>query len=338
MIDKNITLTGIIEKPGGYYDVRNVIVYSSYISSANDKNIGCEAFNKSITVEESSIPDNKSERIIIGSERLYFHSAPIEECKAKDLFIVPGDKINATSDYGKFTLIKYNSKSRGVIVTGWVYTDKLKPQVSETVVDKATTSQLAESSQISIIGQWGCPGEDKKFTFEQDGNLTMDAVNSGQHMYLHGSYAQSNANIKMTYNSIGTNSRNVPLPSPQYDKAQVLSPDKVAVISSDAKTGEDYPPYYCNKTTTSTSSARSPAPTIAQDGDTIERYANTLANQLENSPLPACQMMASSIRQFANSGAPDNVRTLQIDAIVVKPQVYVSNNKPLFSCNQLKLN
>jgi hypothetical protein len=314
--------------------------YFIYTSSAIA--FDCEKFNKSIKDKEFLIPGHQSGRVAIGSGRLYFYSAPVEECKIKDLFIVSGDQVDAYSDFGKYTFIQYISNRLGDTVDGWVYTDRLKATGYGIAPDKdaidqtndkedqalkeqeqknsnpEANSQLVESTQSSIIGQWDCSGEDKKFTFDQNGGLTMDAINSGQHMYLHGSYAQSNANIKMTYNSIGNNSRNVPLPSPQYDKAQILSPDKLAVITSDAKTGEDYPPYYCNKTTASTSSARSPAPTINQEGDAIERYANSLASQLENSSLPACQMIASNIRQFGSSGSPDNVKKLQVDAIFDK--------------------
>ncbi|MFZ2169146.1 MAG: hypothetical protein WAW61_05855 [Methylococcaceae bacterium] len=59
-------------------------------------------------------------------------------------------------------------------------------------------------------------------------------------------------------------------------------------------------------------------PTINQQGDAVERYANSLASQLESSSHPACQAIASSIRSFGSSGAPDYVRQRQVDAIFDK--------------------
>jgi hypothetical protein len=245
-----------------------------------------------------------------------------KEAEIKSIYAKLAEKFgNDPVDFLKIKLESLPNNTReayGLAEAQQEQKQRLLKEQEQKSVNSATNSQAVESNQASIIGLWDCAGEDKKFTFDQNANVTMDAINSGQHMYLHGSYAQNNANIKMSYNSIGNNSRSVPLPNPQYDKAQILSPDKLAVITSDAKTGEDYPPYYCNKTTASTSSARSPAPTINQEGDAMERYANSLASQLENSSLPACQMLASNIRQFGSSGAPDNVKKLQVDAIFDK--------------------
>ena len=46
-------------------------------------------------------------------------------------------------------------------------------------------------------------------------------------------------------------------------------------------------------------------PIINQQGDSVEKYANFLATQLENSSNPACHAIASSFRSFGSSGTPD---------------------------------
>lgn len=188
----------------------------------------------------------------------------------------------------------------------------------QNTVKSPKNSQLVESSQASIIGLWDCGGEDKQFTFDNSGRVSFDSTSTGQHMYLHGSYVQNNAVIQITYNSIEAHSVNVPLTSGQQQTAQVLSSDRIAVFVTDPNTGVNYPPYYCNKTSMSTSNIRSSAPIINLEGDAMERYANSLASQLENSPHPACSAIASSIRSFGSSGAPDYVRQRQIDAIFDK--------------------
>lgn len=86
----------------------------------------CEKFNISIKGKEDLIPGHQSGRVVIGSGRLYFYSAPNEDCKIKDLFIVPGDKVDAYSDLGEYTSIQYFSNKLGDIVDGWVHTNRLR--------------------------------------------------------------------------------------------------------------------------------------------------------------------------------------------------------------------
>ena len=60
--------------------------------------------------------------------------------------------------------------------------------------------------------------------------------------------------------------------------------------------------------------AEAARPKSNNDGfDLVSRYANKLAAQLEQSGNPSCQYIASSIRTFGNSSAPDYVRQRQVD-------------------------
>ena len=60
---------------------------------------------------------------VIAPSRVYFHSAPSDACKIKDLFIIKNDFITAYSTYddGKeqWVSIMYISKRLGDTVQGW---------------------------------------------------------------------------------------------------------------------------------------------------------------------------------------------------------------------------
>lgn len=63
------------------------------------------------------------------------------------------------------------------------------------------------------------------------------------------------------------------------------------------------------------SQQRPPAPQPSGK-DAVARYADNLAAELERSSHPACRALASNIRSFGNSSAPDYVRQRQVDAII----------------------
>lgn len=52
--------------------------------------------------------------------------------------------------------------------------------------------------------------------------------------------------------------------------------------------------------------------------DTVAAYAESLASQIERSPLPACGSLANNIRMLGNSSAPDYIRARQIDTLFDK--------------------
>jgi hypothetical protein len=127
LVNKYITLSGTVTKPYNYYDVRDVIIYNPLISNDKESNINCEEFNRSAK-EKNSDQSYEFEGLVSGSKRLYFHSAPTESCQLNDLFIVPGDRVKSTINYGKFTFIQYHSQRLGEVVQGWVYTNGLNLQ------------------------------------------------------------------------------------------------------------------------------------------------------------------------------------------------------------------
>jgi hypothetical protein len=61
-----------------------------------------------------------------------------------------------------------------------------------------------------------------------------------------------------------------------------------------------------------------PAQPSNQGQDQVARYAEGIAMELERASHPACRAIASNIRTFGNSGAPDYVRQRQIDSMIDK--------------------
>lgn len=66
--------------------------------------------------------------VVVGTERLYFHTVPDSKCREEGVFVIPGDKLQAEVEYGphgEWTLAKFTTK-KGKEVIGWVRTDRLQ--------------------------------------------------------------------------------------------------------------------------------------------------------------------------------------------------------------------
>ena len=62
---------------------------------------------------------------VIGRGRLFFYSAPDERCIQKNIFIIPGDQVNAYTEYSDFMSVMYID-SHGKDTEGWVKRDRLQ--------------------------------------------------------------------------------------------------------------------------------------------------------------------------------------------------------------------
>jgi hypothetical protein len=60
-----------------------------------------------------------------GTGRLFFHSAPDDRCIQKNIFIIPGDQVNAYTEYSDFVSVMYID-SHGKDTEGWVKRDRLQ--------------------------------------------------------------------------------------------------------------------------------------------------------------------------------------------------------------------
>ena len=62
---------------------------------------------------------------VIGRGRLFFYSAPDERCIQKEIFIIPGDQVNAYTEYSDFISVMYID-AHGKDTEGWVKRDRLQ--------------------------------------------------------------------------------------------------------------------------------------------------------------------------------------------------------------------
>lgn len=58
-------------------------------------------------------------------DRAYFYSSPNENCKIKDLFLIPQDKVNLLQNHGKFSFVAYKRKN-GEVIKLWLKSDRVK--------------------------------------------------------------------------------------------------------------------------------------------------------------------------------------------------------------------
>jgi hypothetical protein len=87
----------------------------------------CNVIEAAVIQDQVIIPANESGHKIIGSGRAYIYSVPNETCRNDNLFLVPGDLLNAYAEYENFIYILYIHPKTGRETTGWIKVDRLQP-------------------------------------------------------------------------------------------------------------------------------------------------------------------------------------------------------------------
>lgn len=75
--------------------------------------------------EQVAVPAWQAARRVTGKDRLHFHSAPERNCRLKDVFVVPGDQVQALQEYGIYTEVQYVHPRSGRVAVGWVESGRL---------------------------------------------------------------------------------------------------------------------------------------------------------------------------------------------------------------------
>lgn len=100
-------------------------IFSLLIPVAGFADEYCENVSEQAKLKPIVIPSYQSGRVVIGSGRLQFYSAPDAKCKIKGVFVVPGDSLDASAEYGNYASVIYYDKS-DKSVFGWVEKNRLK--------------------------------------------------------------------------------------------------------------------------------------------------------------------------------------------------------------------
>lgn len=75
--------------------------------------------------DKIAVSSPQSRRIVNGPGRLYFHTAPDERCRLKNVFVVPSDRLEVFADHGPYTEVIYWNPATGAGTAGWVQSARL---------------------------------------------------------------------------------------------------------------------------------------------------------------------------------------------------------------------
>ncbi|MCE9639152.1 MAG: hypothetical protein K8S22_03200 [Betaproteobacteria bacterium] len=64
-------------------------------------------------------------RGVVGTGRAYFHTAPDKRCQLNNVFVIPGDRLEAFTEYGEFISVIYWNARTGAGTAGWVLAARL---------------------------------------------------------------------------------------------------------------------------------------------------------------------------------------------------------------------
>jgi hypothetical protein len=100
------------------------LAFYSVLARSEPMDVCVSVFEKA-EQEQAAISSFASARGVIGTGRLYFHAAPDKRCSLKDVFVIPGDRLEAYADYGEFTSVIYWKSTTGAGTAGWVLSSRL---------------------------------------------------------------------------------------------------------------------------------------------------------------------------------------------------------------------
>jgi hypothetical protein len=102
------------------------ILLAAQVATASAAPADCGAVLVASRAEQVKVPEWQAARRVTGRDRLFFHSAPDSSCRQRDLFVVPGDALEAHNEYGIYTEVVYvHPKSKRESI-GWVETGRLQ--------------------------------------------------------------------------------------------------------------------------------------------------------------------------------------------------------------------
>jgi hypothetical protein len=100
-----------------------IILFVSSVAEAEQS--ACDKIT-SQTENVQSFLNPPSSYKVIGERRAYFYSAPHENCRSKDIFVVTGDDLIAYTEYKGWYSVSYANPKTGKDYDGWVKSERLK--------------------------------------------------------------------------------------------------------------------------------------------------------------------------------------------------------------------
>jgi len=84
----------------------------------------CENISK-LAKRSQVLLDPPASHKVIGKGRLYFHTAPIDNCRSNEIFVIPGDELIAYTEFKEWYSVMYINPKTGKDYEGWVKAERL---------------------------------------------------------------------------------------------------------------------------------------------------------------------------------------------------------------------
>jgi hypothetical protein len=85
----------------------------------------CEAAQLTATSRWLPVESAQAARVVAGTGRAWFHTAPLDECKLPQLFVIPGDVLTVLHTYGDYADVAYRNPRTGREASGWIRLDRV---------------------------------------------------------------------------------------------------------------------------------------------------------------------------------------------------------------------
>jgi hypothetical protein len=85
----------------------------------------CEAAQLTAASRWIPVESAQAGRVVTGTGRAWFHTAPLDECKRPALFVIPGDVLTVVHTYGDYADVTYRNPRTGREASGWLKLDRL---------------------------------------------------------------------------------------------------------------------------------------------------------------------------------------------------------------------
>jgi hypothetical protein len=94
----------------------------------------CEAAQVTAASRWTPVAAAQAGRVVTGSGRAWFHTAPLEECRLPALFVIPGDVLTVLHVHGDYADVAYRNPRTGREASGWLRLDRLAPAAEPAAV------------------------------------------------------------------------------------------------------------------------------------------------------------------------------------------------------------
>jgi hypothetical protein len=85
----------------------------------------CDAAQLTAASRWLPVESAQAGRVVAGTGRAYFHTAPLDECKLPQLFVIPRDVLTVLHTYGDYADVAYRNPRTGREAGGWIRLDRL---------------------------------------------------------------------------------------------------------------------------------------------------------------------------------------------------------------------